>query len=501
MKIFISYPPLESEKGVALLAQNRQFQWFKKPTYIYPVVPAQAASLLKAKGYDVVWDDAIAEGKTYSKWLENIKARKPDVVVFETKTPVIKQHWRIINELRTTNFKLQTVLMGDHVTAMPEESFENSKVDYVITGGDYDFLLLSLCEFLSKNSPDSELPTPNSLEPGIYYRANGKVVNTGKFRLNHDLNQLPFIDRDLTKWQLYAYENGNYKCVPGTYTMAGRDCWWAKCRFCSWTTTYPTFRARSPKNLLDEIGELIEKHDVKEIMDDTGTFPVGNWLREFCRGMIERGYNKKVNLDCNMRFNGVTAEDYKLMKQANFRLLLFGIESANQATLDRIDKGVTIEEIKESCKNARAAGLFPHITIMFGYPWETEEDAKKTLEFGKWLLKKGYAYTVQATVVIPYPGTPLFAECKENGWLKTTDWDKYDMKEPVMKTLMEDEWVMKLVQGIYSVAFSPEFIFRRVTSVTSMSDIKYFTRGIKKVMGHIFDFNPKGKNCGCKTCK
>ena len=479
MKIAISYPPLDSSKGAPLLSQNRQFQYFKAPTYIYPVVPAQAATLLNQNGFEVVWDDAIAEQKTYQQWLNNIKKIKPDIIAMETKTPVVKQHWRIIDDIKKasdSNWSPKVVLMGDHVTAMPEESFNNSPVDYVITGGNYGFSLLSICKGV--------------MDTGIYYRENGQVKNTGQFQLNHNLDELPFIDRDLTKWKLYAYNNGNYKCVPGTYTMAGRDCWWAQCTFCSWPTLFPRFRVRSPGNLLDEIGQLIDR-GVKEIMDDTGTFPVGDWLREFCQGMIDRGYNRKVNLDCNMRFNAVSRSDYKLMKQANFRLLLFGLESARQDTLDRIRKKLTIEEIIESCKSARREGLFPHITIMFGFPWETYEDARETLKLGRWLLKKGYAYTVQATMVIPYPGTPLFEECKERGWLKTMDWDRYDMKEPVMKTPMPDAQIMKFVQGIYSVVFNPEFFLRRITSIRDIDDIRYYGRGAVKVLGHLFDF--KGK--------
>jgi len=65
VKISISYPPIKSEKGIPLLAQNRQFQWFSHPTYIYPVVPAQAATLLSRSGYDVIWDDGIAEELDY----------------------------------------------------------------------------------------------------------------------------------------------------------------------------------------------------------------------------------------------------------------------------------------------------------------------------------------------------------------------------------------------------------------------------------------------------
>ena len=176
------------------------------------------------------------------------------------------------------------------------------------------------------------------------------------------------------------------------------------------------------------------------------------------------------------------------MKQAGFRLVLFGLESANQKTLDRIDKNLKAEDIIASCRSAREAGLYPHITIMFGYPWETYEDALNTLKLGRWLLKKGYAYTAQATVVIPYPGSVLFEECRKDGLLSSCDWDDYDMKQPVMKCPISDDQMMGLVRGIYNVAFSPEFILNRLISVRDMSDLAYFGRGTKKVFGHIFDF-------------
>ncbi|MDD5565760.1 MAG: radical SAM protein [Candidatus Omnitrophica bacterium] len=501
MKIIISYPPLDATKGCPTLGQNRQFQYFKDPTFIYPVVPAQAATLLKNSGFKVIWNDCIALGWTHEQFLDFVKKEKPDLIVFETKTPVIKQHWQIINaikKLMPLDSRPLTLLFGDHVTALPEESFQNSEVDYVLTGGDYDFLLLSLCRFLSsrRNSGNTQYAIRNtnnvspaaSLEPGIYYRDNGSVKNTGKFQLNHDLNQLPFIDRDLTGWQMYAYQNGNYKRTPGTYIMSGRDCWWARCSFCSWPTLYPSFRIRKEDNVLDEIGLLLERYGVREIMDDTGCFPAGGWLGNFCHGLLKRGYQKKIYIDCNARFGALSKEDFRLMKKAGFRLLLFGLESANQKTLDRINKNVKVERIIADCQNASRAGLFPHITIMFGYPWESYEDASRTLQLGSWLLEKGYAYTMQATIVIPYPGTPLFQECKEEGRLKTVDWDRYDMKEAVMRIPFSEDAMRRLVQGMYKVSFGPEFIARRLLSIRDMDDVAYFLRAAKKVLGHIFDF-------------
>jgi len=483
MKIIISYPPLNSAKGHPTLGQNRQFQYFKEPTFIYPVVPAQAATLLKEAGHEVIWNDCIAEGLSEQQFMDLIIKEKPDLIAMETKTPVVKQHWEIIDKVKGQNLKVKVVLFGDHVTALPEESFEKSKVDFVITGGDYDFLLLNLCNYLVD-------PRKARLEPGMYFPEDGEIVNSGKFKLNHDLNTLPFIDRELTKWKNYAYENGNYKSTPGTYIMAGRDCWYHACSFCSWPTLYPEFRTRSVGNVLKEIDMLTEKFKVREIMDDSGCFPVKGWLEDFVTQLAKRDNTKrKIYFDCNMRFGACTKEDFLLMKKANFRLLLFGLESANQTTLDRINKGVKVEQIVEDCRTASSCGLFPHITIMFGYPWETYEEAMKTLELGIWLLKKGLAYTMQATMVIPYPGTPLFEECRQLDLLRTLDWDAYDMRQPVMKTPITDEKIAELVRGMYKISFQPEFIIRKISSIRDADDLKYFVRTSKKIFGHLFDFS------------
>jgi len=479
MKISISYPPIESEKGVPLLSQNRQFQWFNEPTYIYPCVPAYAATLLKQAGYEVVWDDGIAEGKSYDRWFNNLIKESPDLILMETKTPVVKKHWKIIKEIKEALPGTKICLAGDHVTALPFESFVNSEVDFVLSGGDYDFLLLNLVEWMKGEG---------KLEPGIYMRREGKVVNTGKFVLNHDLNSLPFIDRELTKWWLYAYKNGNFKRVPGAYTYAGRDCWWHKCTFCAWTVLYNNFRIRRPELLVEEIGYLIENYGVKTVFDDTGTFAAGNWLRKFCELMIEKGYNKEIDFGCNMRFGACSREDYKLMRKAGFRFVLFGLESASQETLDRINKNLTVKQTVDSCRKAKLAGLEPHLTIMVGYPWESKEDAWNTFKLAKYLFEKGYADTLQATIVIPYPGTKLFEECKMNDMLSTLDWDDYDMRKLVMKGEITEEDVKEMTQKMYKLFLSPKYIFRRIITIRRFEDLGFFFRGARKVLGHVKDF-------------
>jgi len=243
---------------------------------------------------------------------------------------------------------------------------------------------------------------------------------------------------------------------------------------------------------LDEIGFLIEKHHAKEIFDDTGTFPTGNWLKTFCEGMIRRGYNKKILFSANMRFGCLDENILTLMKKAGFRKLKMGLESANQNTLNTIHKGITIEQIKHDCKTISKAGIDIHLTVMVGYPWETKNDAINTYEFIKNLMKKGYIEMLQSTIVIPYPGTPLYTDAVKKHWLtvKKDDYEKFDMSRPILKTSdVSSEEIKRICRDIYALHFNPYFIFQHLRKSKEFRlDIPYLSRGIKSMIGHIMDF-------------
>ena len=479
MEVVIAYPPLKG-KGSPMLTQNRQFQWYHVPAYIFPVVPASAATLLKSEGFSVHWLDCITEGIDEDGFWRRVEEVEPDLIAFETKTPVIHQHWRLVAEMKRRLPRTRVALMGDHVTALPEESMANCPADFVLTGGHYDFLLRGIARHLRDGT---DLPA------GVYYREDGAVSNTGPFESRVDLDSLPFIDRDLTKAHLY-FEKWK-KRDPFFYTMAGRDCHWAKCIFCAWTTTHPKFSVRSPENLLDEIGFLIERHGVREIFDDTGDFPGGGWLKRFCNGMIERGYNKEILFSCNMRFTDIKPGTVDLMKKAGFRKIKSGLESGNQETLDRIEKGIRVEDIVKGCQIASKAGIDVQLTIMVGYPWETREDALRTLALAKKLMVMGWAEMLQSTVVVPYPGTPFYDMAVENDWFRfdPKDYDRFDMSEPVLRTPdMEPEEVVRICGEIYKIFWHPRFILNNLLRVRSVSDLKYLLNGARAVSGHVRDF-------------
>lgn len=483
MKVCIAYPALNG-KASPMLTQNRQFQWMSIGSYIYPLVPAYAATILAQDGNDVIWHDGIAEHLSYEDFLHELEREKVDVVVFETKTPVVKYHWNIVDDVKKRLPEIKTVVIGDHVTAFPEETLRHSKTDFVLTGGDYDFALRGLVRWLRG---DADAPYG-----GTYWLdETGQIKNSGPFHMVGDLNELPFIDRDLTKAHHY-YEKWK-KREPFRYTMVSRDCQWGRCSFCSWTTLYNNFRTQKPEKLLDEIGHLISRYGVKEVFDDSGNFPTGKWTYEFCKGMIERGYHKEILFTCNMKFDLLVKypDLVDLMVKAGFRKVKSGLESASQATLDMIDKNITVEQIVEGCKMTSEAGLDVHLTIMVGYPWETKDDAQRTVDLARNLFDKGYAEMLQATVVMPYPGTPLFTMAQENNWFRfdPAQYERYDMTEPVLITPdMAPDEVMNMSAQIYKNFLSPRFVVRNLKKIRSWEDISYLARGAVAVGGHIADF-------------
>lgn len=456
--VIFAYPPLRNPKGYVTGGQNRQIQFLKDPFFAYPMVAAQCATMLAVSGHRVIWLDAIADELNDTDFGRAVVQVMPQYIIFEPPTPLIKRYWEIISGLKEHLKEIKVILCGPHVSTLPEESRKECKADYIIEGGDWHLKAFEIIQ--------------------------GRAWDKNK--------QLPLIERNLTHWWLYAYKNGNFKYLPGTYIMSALDCWYRKCSFCSWAHYHKNYHVWPVEEVLNEVEKLIEM-GFKEIFDDSGTFPTGEWLRKFCEGVIERGYNDHIAFGCNMRFGVLEEKDFELLGKAGFRLVLWGLESVNENTLVRLQKGFNVKSIMRDLILAKAAGLQSHLTCMFGYYWETYQEAKRTYDMVRWLLRKGWAESAQATICIPYPGTPLWQECKDKGQLTTEDWERYDMSEPIMKIPYSKEKLFALQRGVYNMAFHPEFILRKLLKIRSIEDLKYYLRIGRKVYDRFGNFFDTGK--------
>lgn len=251
---------------------------------------------------------------------------------------------------------------------------------------------------------------------------------------------LPRPDRVFTRAK--DYTSGNYKFLPGTHIMSASGCWWGKCSFC--VENGKPYEVRPVEDVIREIEEC-RALDFKEIFDDSATFPDSLWLRRFCAEKI--GWFPEIVMGCNMRIGADV--DFDLIKYANFRMLLYGIESANQATLDKIQKGVKVEDIIPTIKKASEAGLEPHICVIFGHPNETDNDAINTLKLVHHLLQKGFAKTAQAS---------FYQVAGEIG----------------------QESHRKYIPQIYNAAYHLDFWFNQLRDVHTIDDLKYLWLKIKK---------------------
>ncbi|WP_295298745.1 cobalamin-dependent protein [uncultured Brachyspira sp.] len=472
-RVCITYPPFEYNKGFPLMSLNMQFQWVRNFSANYPMLLAYAATLLKNNGYDVFFIDTVARKMDIIDWLIQIDKINPQLIFFESTTATINYTWDTINAIKDKYKNAYIVLAGSHVTALPEESFLKSEVDFVVTGGDYDVLLLSIVNYINNGE---------KLKEGIYYKTSqGNIRNTGKCKLDYPLDRLPFIDRNLTNWKLYSKENEYYKKTPATFIMSGRGAVFNNYNCADSNILFNNVRLRNPINVVDEIEYLHKRYGIKEFVDVTVSFPMGEWLSLFCQTMIERKLNKKVYIDCYMYFTDLDYHYYKMMKKAGFKTLIVTFPSANTKTLEKLSPSyINIDSMIESIKMARKVGLLIDMMVKIGYPWENEEDIIATFDVIKYLMTNGYINTMNTSIFVPYPGTNIFNYCKDSDYINTDNWFEYDMRGSVMKLEVDD--IFQYVEYFYNLSFNPMYVLHKILSIRDIYDIKHHINSFRNVV-------------------
>jgi len=493
MKIAISYPPIVNQEGQkAMVSQNRNVQFFKKPTYLLPVIHAQAATWLRNLGYDVLWDDGNSQEKNFDDWYKDLIAWEPDVVVLESTTPVMKFYWSLVDRIKSHIPKSIIVMTGYHSMRKPEETLLESSTDVVLKSNHIDFVLKKLIPYIDEHENwRSTCP----IEGLTIRRDEKEFYDTGNFRQIESLDLSPDVDRSLVNWKNYAYENGNFLQTPGTYaTSVIRDCMFGKCTFCRYNGPDLTFSMRSVNKSLDEYQRLIEENGAKEIFDDSGVWYRGAEARAFARGIIDRGLHKKgCYFGFNTRFGYLDEETVSLLSKANFRFILVGLEACDQETLDRLDKGYSVEDVEKNLRLFSKYRLCPHLTIMVGYYWQTRQQLEKTISTVRQFMFSGLARTLQVTLCTPLDFTPYHKECIDKKVLQTKNYNDFDMSCLIVHTPIPHDEYYNAIKKIYRLAFHPFFILRQLSFLLRLkkSDwqfiFTYGVRAIRRVNQHIFN--------------
>ncbi|MGC8522705.1 MAG: hopanoid biosynthesis associated radical SAM protein HpnJ [Acidibrevibacterium sp.] len=324
-------------------------------------------------------------------------------VVMHTSSPSFASDAKVAAALKDAHPHLSIGFVGAKVAVQPEESLRDALAVDWVARNEFDFTVKEVAEGRAFDAID-----------GLSFRDSaGRIVHNRDRAILEDMDRLPFVTevykRDL---RIEDYFIGYLK-HPYISLYTGRGCK-SRCTFCLWPQTVGghRYRVRSTAHVIEEI-RLAKSYfpQVREFFFDDDTF-TDNLPRAEA---IARELGKLgVTWSCNAKAN-VPRETLKVLRDNGLRLLLVGYESGNQQILHNIKKGMRIEVAKRFSRDCRELGITIHGTFILGLPGETKETIEETVRFAL----EVNPHTLQVSLAAPYPGTELYAQAVENGWLDT----------------------------------------------------------------------------------
>lgn len=389
--LFLNPPSFEGFDGAAgaRYQARREIRSFWYPTWL-----AQPAALIPQSRLV----DAPARGLSLEQVIP--LAKDHDLVVLYTSTPSFAVDVKVAEALKSANPRLTIGLVGAHVAVLPEPSLRASTDIDFVARNEFDFTLKEVAEGRPLESID-----------GLSFRKHDQIVHNRDRTILHDMDRLPFVvdvyKRDLVIEDYFI----GYLRHPYLSVYTGRGCK-SRCTFCLWPQTIGghRYRTRSPQHVIDEIA-LARRYfpQVKEFFFDDDTFTDDLPRAEaIARGLGQLG----VTWSCNAKGN-VPYETLKILKDNGLRLFVVGYESGNQKILINIKKGMRVDRARQFTEDCHKLGITIHGTFILGLPGETRETIQETMRFAREINP----HTIQVSLAATYPGTFLYRQARENGWL------------------------------------------------------------------------------------
>ena len=375
-------------------------------SYWYPTWLAQAAAMVP--GSKLI--DSIPHRVQMAELLTQAGAY--DLAVLHTSTPSFADDVKVLEALKSANPRLKAGFVGAKVAVQPDESLKASDAIDFVARNEFDFTIKEVAEGRDWSAID-----------GLSYRnVHGAITHNKERTILENMDALPFVTevykRDLTIENYFI----GYLKHPYLSLYTGRGCK-SRCTFCLWPQTVGghRYRTRSVGNVIDEIRYAKAAFpQVKEFFfdDDTFTDDVAR-TEAIAKELGKLG----VTWSCNAKAN-VRRETLKVMRDNGLRLLLVGYESGNQKILHNIKKGMLVDVAKRFTKDCHELGIAIHGTFILGLPGETKETIEETIRFATEINP----HTIQVSLAAPYPGTFLYKQAVENGWLDAANAELIDDK-------------------------------------------------------------------------
>lgn len=219
---------------------------------------------------------------------------------------------------------------------------------------------------------------------------------------------------------------------PGMFVMGSRGCPF-KCIFCSRSVFGNTVRYRDPYAVVGEAERLARDWGIKEIFFQDDTFNLNRkWVEDILSLIIIRKLNKWLcfRTPCRVTEGLIDLDLLKLMKEAGFWIIFYGVESGNQSMLDKMHKGTSVGEIKRAFRLTREAGIKTEASFIVGLPGETADTIQDSIKLWKEIRPDWCSFTR----AIPFPGTELYEEVKRSGHLLIDSFDDIEVDKVMCRT-------------------------------------------------------------------
>lgn len=396
-----------------------------------PVWAGLLSKFCRNTGYETVLIDQEAQGLSSDQIAQqglDLCPKLVVVVVYGQQPSASTQNMTMANEIcskfHSNAPHLKTLMVGGHVSALPERTLEESEVDFVCQGeGPHTVQALLQLNDLENHNQLAKVP-------GLWYRQNGKSVFSVPSPVISE-EELPVTLNGIA-WDMLpmdAYRAHNWHCFDHIdqrtpyatlYTSLGCP---FKCTFCCINAPFgkPSIRYWDPEFVITELDILATKYGVKniKIADEMFVLQEDHVMR-LCDLIIERGYD--FNFWAYARVDTVKDRFLEKLKKAGFNWLCLGIESKSKHVRDGAQKGHYDEQdIVEVVRKIQDAGIYIIANYMFGLPDDNHASMRETLDLAKELnCEWANFYSGMA-----YPGSQLYGLALQNGWSLPEKWHDF----------------------------------------------------------------------------
>ena len=380
-------------------------------------------------------------GWSWTKTRRFLRQERPDVFGVSVFTFNRHEAMRLAGLARAANPACFIVAGGPHASHLPHGLLETYPQVDVVVRGEGEETMLDLVRMLERREPRQHL----SRIAGITLRDAAGVPADGagdRRRALLDTPDRPVI-MDLDRLPHPASEPAMVGVDPVTqfeFVITSRGCP-AACTFCSSPEFWGrSLRFRSAENMVEEVRLLRERHGVVYVSVRDDTFTVNKKrVIDFCRMLIDR----KIDLlwDCQSRVNAVDVERLAWMRRAGCTHIQYGVESGSPRMLQRLNKGITIEQIRAAADATRRVGLGLSIYLITGIDSENDADLAATLG----LIAEIRPHDGLVSPMTVYPGTALYDEAKARFGLDDTFWVR-DRGEAYF--VRKDPWTRRSIRTI-----------------------------------------------------